>query len=231
MHRDQGPVRDHTRDAHSIRVLCGRGRTGDEVFDSRGVEELDVGELQHLAQQRRREECSMLHDNEVALVLVRHTDLVQKELCRLAHHHGTKELPAEPGTTAGGHAGFDHGDLEIGALARERVSCAETARACANDDDVGLGVGVQVVEVATRHGARDLRLADGSEGERFPVVLNLSERLGYAIGSGLDSKVFLETQAITSAGDWHVESGSRRRHVVEKGSRELEIWDLLRLPS
>jgi hypothetical protein len=219
VHGNQSPVRHHARNAHGIRVVGSRCRTGDEVLDGRGVEELDVGELQDLAHQRRREQRSMLDDNKVALVLVRHADLVQKELRGLAHHHGAEELATQPGTAARGNAGFDHGDFEIRPLARERVGCAEAAGARADDDDVRLGVRVEVVEVAARHGARNLRLADGCKSKCLPIVLNLCERLGHAVGSGLDGKVFLETQAIASAGDGNVESGSRRRHVGETGSR------------
>jgi hypothetical protein len=229
MHRYKSPVGDNTRNAHGIWVVGSRGRTGDEILDRRGVEQLDVGELKHLAEQSRREERSMLHDDKVALIFVRHANLVQELLSGLAHHHGAEELATEPGTTARGNTGLNHGDLEVGTLGGERVCRAETAGSRTNDDDIRFGVVVQVIEVATCHGARDLRLTDGSKRELLPVVLHLSERLCNAIGGRLHSIVLLEAQAIASVGSGDVESGSRRRHIVEVDSGELETYDLLRL--
>ena len=57
VHRDERPVRHHARDAHGVRIGGCWGGPRDEVFDCRGVEELDVGEREYLGQQRRREEC------------------------------------------------------------------------------------------------------------------------------------------------------------------------------
>ncbi|GKT66055.1 hypothetical protein ColTof3_13394 [Colletotrichum tofieldiae] len=55
----------------------------------------------------------------------------------------------------------------------EHVGRAEAAGSGADDDDVRLGVGVEVGEVSSRHGARDLALADGIEGEAVPLAEEL----------------------------------------------------------
>jgi hypothetical protein len=230
VHRHKRPVGDYTSDAHSIRVVRGRSRTSNEVLNRRSVEQLNVWELQHFAQQRRREERCVLDDNEVSLVIVGDTDFVQEELGRLAHHHGAEELPAQPGAATWSNASFDHGDLEVRALGSQGVGGAETAGSGANDDNVGLGVAIKVVEIATRHSARNLGLADGSKGEGLPVVLHLVESLGNAVGSRLDSKVLLEAEPIFGAvgGSWDVESSGWRRHG-DVCSRVFWICDLLRM--
>ena len=50
VHRDKRPVGDDTSDADGVGVARGRCWTRNEVFNSRGVEQLDVGELQHLGE-------------------------------------------------------------------------------------------------------------------------------------------------------------------------------------
>ena len=129
----------------------------------------------------------MLDNNEIALVLVRDANLVQEELGRLAHDHGTEELATEPGATTRRNASLDNGNLEVGALGCERECSREATRASTDNDNVRLSVSVKVTEVAAGHGTRDLRLADGSKGEGLPVVLELSDSLGLAVDGGLDS--------------------------------------------
>ena len=232
MHRHKSPVGDHAGNANCIGVVGGRCRARDEVLDSRGVEQLDVGELQDLGQQSRRKEGGVLDDNKVALVLVWHTNLIQEELSRLTHDHGAEELTTEPGTATGSHARLNDGNLEIGALGRQREGGRETTRAGTDNDNVRLGIGVEVGKVAAGHGTRDLRLANGGKGEAVPVVLELSNSLGLAAGSSLDSKIFLQTHvfggAIAVGGSRSFEHGSRGRHGGAC-SGAIVIWELLKL--
>lgn len=91
----------------------------------------------------------MLHNYEVAFVLVWNTEIVEESFGGLSHHHGAEELASEPGTASGGDAGFDDGNLQVGTLLAEHVGSAKTARSSTDDDDVGFGVVVQVGKVAT----------------------------------------------------------------------------------
>lgn len=91
----------------------------------------------------------MLHDNVVTFVFVRDAEVVQESIGRLAHDHGAEELTTEPGTAAWRDACLDDGDLEVGAFLRELVGGAQAAGACAYNDNVGLGIGIEVGEVAT----------------------------------------------------------------------------------
>ena len=54
--------------------------------------------------------------------------------------------------------------LDVGPLLGHLVRAAQASRAGADDDDVGLGVRVHVLEVARRHGAADLRCGGGRWG-------------------------------------------------------------------
>jgi hypothetical protein len=89
----------------------------------------------------------VLDDDVVTLVLEGDTHLAQEHVGRLAHHHGAEELPAEPRAAAGGDAGLDYGDAQVGAESSQGVGRGEAAGAGADDDDVGFGVGVEVSEV------------------------------------------------------------------------------------
>ena len=53
VHGDESQVGDNTGDAEG--TIC--VSTGDEVFDSRGVEEFDVGERENFRKQGGGEEC------------------------------------------------------------------------------------------------------------------------------------------------------------------------------
>lgn len=180
VHRDQGPVGDHTGDADPA-VALGR-LAGDQVLNGSGVEQLDVGHLQHLGQHSRREQRSVFNNNKVALVVERHAQLAQEDISRLAHHHGGEELASQPGSAAGGDSRLDDGDLQVRAQLAERVGGAEAARAGADDDDVRLGVRVEIGKVTAGHGTRDLALADGREGEGVPVAHHVGEGLGESVG-------------------------------------------------
>jgi len=94
MHRHQRPIRNHARNTHSMRILFRRLRTRNQILDRRRIEQLDIRELQHLTQQRGREQRSMFDNDKVALVLVLHANLVQEQLRGLAHHHCAEELAA-----------------------------------------------------------------------------------------------------------------------------------------
>lgn len=90
----------------------------------------------------------MLHDDEVALVVVGDAEVVEECLGGLAHDHGAEELAAEPGAAAWSHAGLDDGDLEVGTLLGELVGGAQSAGTGTDDDNVGFGVVVEISKVA-----------------------------------------------------------------------------------
>lgn len=122
VHGDQGPVCDDTSNANSAGVLPGRSRSCDQVLNRSSVEELDVGELEHLAQKCRCEQRRMLDGDPVAIIFVRNTDLVKEQLSGLAHDHSTEELATEPRTASRSDTGFDDGDLEVRTLGCEHES-------------------------------------------------------------------------------------------------------------
>lgn len=180
VHRHQRPVGDDTSDAHTL-----LRRAGDEVLDAGGVEHLNVGQRQHLGHDGRSEEGGVLDDNVVALILVRDANLAEEGIGRLAHNHGREQLAAQPGAAAGGDGRLDDGNLEVRALLAQDVGGRQAARAGADNDNVRLGVLVQVLEVAAGHGPGDLRLADGRKLEAVPLaehVFNVD--LGVALGLG-----------------------------------------------
>lgn len=148
VHRHQGPVGDYTGDADSIGILVGGSRACDQVLHGGSVEELDVGELKHLAQKSRREQSRVLDGDPFAVILVRDANLVKEEVSRLAHDHSAEELTTEPGTTARSDTCFDNGDLEVRTLGCEHESSGQTTGSGADNDNVRLGVGVEVLEVA-----------------------------------------------------------------------------------
>lgn len=114
----------------------------------------------------------MLHHHIRSLGLVRHADLIEELVGRLAHDHGGKELSTEPGAPARGHARLNDGDLELGPRLGQAVGAAQAAAASADDDNVALSVFVHVLEVAARHSAVDGALTDGLELEVVdPIVL------------------------------------------------------------
>ncbi|KAH0194444.1 Thi4-domain-containing protein, partial [Aureobasidium melanogenum] len=91
-------------------------RAGDKILNGSGIEELDVGELQDLAEQSAGEESSVLDDNVVAVIavlLVVDANLAEEGISRLAHDHGREELATEPGTTTRADTGLDDGNLEV----------------------------------------------------------------------------------------------------------------------
>ena len=140
MHRDQRPVRHDTRDPHPVLT-----RPRNQIFDTSRVEQLDVRHLQHLRHHRRGEERSVLDDHVGALVFIGDTDLAEEGVGGLAHDHGGEELTTEPGATAGRDGGFNDSDTEVGTLRGEDVGGAEAAGAGADDDNVGLGVIIEIL--------------------------------------------------------------------------------------
>lgn len=56
VHGNEGPIGDHTSDTDSMWVSRGRGRTGDEIFNSSGVKELDVRERENFREESGCEE-------------------------------------------------------------------------------------------------------------------------------------------------------------------------------
>ena len=155
----------------------------------------------------------MLDNNKVTLVVERDAEIIEKGISGLAHDHGTKELASEPSTASWSNTRLDDGDLEVRALLSKDVGSAQTARARTDNHNVGLGVVVEIGKVTTGHGPGDLRLADGSKGERLPLVLHLSQGLRLAIGSRLDGEVLLHGHSIAADGNGILERGGGRRHV------------------
>lgn len=169
MHRNQSPVGD---DASNLNPT-GCRLPGDQILHSRGVEQLYVREAQHFAEQRAREKRGVLDDHEArarAVILVRHTELAQESIGRLAHDHGAEKLATEPSSTTRGNTCLDNGDFQVRASLGENVGGGETTAARTDDHDVALGVFVQIGKVAPGHAAGDLALADRSEAEVGPVA-------------------------------------------------------------
>lgn len=176
MHSYERPVGDHTSNPQSI-----LGLASDQILNRRGVEQLDIRESKNLREQRRGEERRVLHHYEVAFILVWHANVTKESIGRLAHDHGREELAAKPSTAAGGNTGLNDGDLQVRTLLGEHVGGGQAATASADDDDVRLGILIQVLEVAARHGARHLTLTDGREVEVRPAAEHLLDGLGGAI--------------------------------------------------
>jgi len=89
-----------------------------------------------------------------------------------------------------GDGSFNDGDLEIRTGFPKHISSAQTTGAGANNDDVTLGISVEVLEVATSHGTRDLALTDGIEGKNVPFLGKVVKELGFA--SKLDMAVAVQ---------------------------------------
>ena len=146
----------------------------------------------------------MLYDNEVPFIFIWDAEIPQESISRLAHDHGAEELAAKPSSTSGGDGSLNDGDLEIGASLAKHVGSAETAGSGTNDDNIGLGISVKVLEVAAGHGARDLGLADGSEREALlPLVGHLLEGLSLAVidKNWFDIEARLQGDAIDGGGE------------------------------
>jgi hypothetical protein len=117
----------------------------------------------------------------LAGILIRHADFPQESVGGLTHDHGGEELAAEPSTTTRGDIGLDDGNLQVRTGLGQAVGGRETAAASADDNDIALGVLVEVGKVATGHLAGDLALADGPELEVAPPARHLFDG-----GLGLD---------------------------------------------
>ena len=81
---DESPVGDNTGNAE---CAIGLG-TGDKVFNTGGVEELDVGEGEDFGHEGGGEEGGVLDDNEVAFVVVRDANVAEEGVGGFAHYHG-----------------------------------------------------------------------------------------------------------------------------------------------
>ncbi|KAJ3478004.1 hypothetical protein NLG97_g8692 [Lecanicillium saksenae] len=169
----------------------------------------------------RGEEGGVFDDDVVALVLVGDANLAEEGVGGLAHDHGGEELAAEPGAAAGADRGLDDGDLEVRALLAQDVGGGQAARAGADDDNVRLGVSVEVLEVAAGHGARDLRLADGREAEAVPLAEHVLDADAAGVGEArLADGVAVGAVDGLGHGDSGVlrgRDGGRRAHFGSKG--------------
>lgn len=62
---DESPVGDKTSDTlNSLRIFL-----DDQVFGASGIKELDVRHGEHFAENSRREEGGVLHDNKISLIV------------------------------------------------------------------------------------------------------------------------------------------------------------------
>lgn len=116
---DQSPVGDHTSDTTVL---------DNQVFSSQGVEQLDIGAHEQLAEDGRGEQGGVLNHDVVLVAVVKwDTDFGQEVLAGLADNHGREELAAQPGTTTGRDALLNDSDLDVGVLGK-LPGAAETLR-------------------------------------------------------------------------------------------------------
>jgi len=147
----------------------------------------------------------VLDNHKVSLIFKGHAKVIQESISRLSHDHGAEELATEPSSTSWRNRGFNDGNLEVWTSFAQHVSSTETTGSCSNNDNVGLRIGVEIGEVATGHGTRDLRLADGSECEALlPLVSQLAESLSLRLGSidceALEVKGILQRCSLSVSG-------------------------------
>src|SRR4051812_2954491 len=121
----------------------------------------------------------VLDNNEISLILEWDTKIGQECISRLAHDHGREKLSTEPSTTAWRDGCFNDGNLQVGTSFAEHVCSTETARSSTDNDDVGFGIGIEIVEVTTSHRTRDLGLSNWSECKALlPFLCQFLECLG-----------------------------------------------------
>jgi hypothetical protein len=145
----------------------------------------------------------MFDNDKISFILERDTQINQESISRLTHDHCAKELATKPGTASGRNGSLDEGNLEIGASFAEHIRSAKTTRSGADDDNVGLSVCVEVIEVTASHGTADLRLSDGSKLEALlPVLGQFSESLGFGSidGERLCVKCRFQRNAVSGSG-------------------------------
>ena len=158
----------------------------------------------------------MLHDHEIALIIIGDPELVQERISGLAHNHGAEELASKPSSTPWSNTRLNDRYLQIGASLAKHICRTETTRPSANDDDIGLGIGVEVIEVTAGHSTGYLRLADRSKLEALvPLVGHFSKGLSLvgADGNCLDVKLSLHLVSVDGGGRLF-KHGGRRRHDV-----------------
>ena len=99
---------------------------------------------------------------------------------------GISEESQGKGRSTRAHARLNNGNLQIGPLLAQHVRSRQSTRSSTDNHNVALRISVQVGEVAARHGAGDLRLADRSKGEVGPFAehARLDGFLGFELGDG-----------------------------------------------
>ena len=115
-----------------------------------------------------------------------------------------------------GNGGLDNCYLQVWTRLAEHVGRAETAGPSTNDDNVTLGVGIKVLEVAAGHGTGDLTLTDMVELEAFPFVGKLLEDLILALGSHLLERLLCwqrgaHGRGLSEHGGWWRHDGGRSK--------------------
>lgn len=110
MQGNQGPVGDDTSNTAIL---------DNQVLSGESVEELDVGAHEELGENGGGEKSGVLDDDIVLIaVLEWDADLGKEVVAGLADNHGREELTAQPGTSSGGDALLNDGDLDIRVLAQ-----------------------------------------------------------------------------------------------------------------
>ena len=69
-------------------------------------------------------------------------------------------LTPEPSTATRGHVLLNEGNADVRVLG-QLIGTGETSRSSSHNNNIDFSIFVHVMEVAGRHGTRDLRLADG----------------------------------------------------------------------
>ena len=99
MHAHERPIGDHAGDANtSLPTII--EWASNEIFDSRGVEELDVRELENLGEERRCEESGVFDDDIIVFLFVGNAKISEKGVGGFAHDHCGEELTTEPGPSS-----------------------------------------------------------------------------------------------------------------------------------
>eukprot|EP01018_Ginkgo_biloba_P021850 Gb_40595 [translate_table: standard] len=160
IHRDQSPIRHNS--SHSVLL-------DDQILGRYGVEELDIGPGQDLAQDGRCEEGCVLYDHIVLQFVVGDLKFVQEKMGRLSDHHGREQLPTEPRTSARAHRLLNNGHLYIGVLA-ELVGAGKSCATRTHHHHIGVCMSYHVCHVASGHLPCYYRLLNGFELEALQII-------------------------------------------------------------
>mmetsp|Transcript_67265 Transcript_67265/g.152092 ORF Transcript_67265/g.152092 Transcript_67265/m.152092 type:complete len:255 (-) Transcript_67265:80-844(-) len=224
---DQGPVRHDATNPYASVLL-----PDEEILNCHSIEELRVFCDERRTQHRRHEECSMLHNDVVALVVVRDLELIQQGVCGLADDHRAEELAAEPAAAAGCNVLLHNGHLDVWVLG-QLVCAGEASRARTNDDDIGLGMVHHVSHVAGGHLATDDGLLDRLERHFVKVGELLLDVCGGvsrndALGDGCQRGLCAHLGCGRGA---HAAKGTLDEHLCFSNDEQKGSWEGLKAGS